>query len=373
MSRNFSSVPSKLLLEEGSLAIPKREQGFRYIQSPEGTLIIPSDHKRNWTMEERAFRSILFSPEGKVLSAGFPKFANLKENGFTDHYHDLQNAFKHSLPIHVREKIDGSLIIRSVIGGKVHLRTRGSWALGRFQSAVLPLANSYLHLMDPTLFPHHSLLFEFCSSSPKLRVVLAHQTDSLTFLGAVDNRNLELLPPSKLDSVARKLGVSPTPTISLSGSLSNWKKQVATWNGREGVVIVLDTGTMIKLKSDSYLTLHRLTTSFSIRATKRLILTQNLRSKEQFTSFLSQAGADWECIKELEPLIDATSSAYHYARERYPQLTEHVDSLCIQNPGNRNKQVHKVNQLEDEADRQAALLYRNALENGRVYSYRCKE
>ena len=367
MSRNFSDVPEHIILDDGRrVTVPTREEGFRIIRDPnhDAWLIIPSDRKRYWTIEERFFRSMLLSREGKVLSTGFPKFANLGEGGFEDHHEDLLQAFKLRRPITVTEKIDGTLIIRSVIEGRVHLRTRGSWSLGRFQAPVLEQFKKYPRLQDPTYRSGESLLFEFTSSSPKLRVVLAHRQDGLTLLASVSHSNLKRIDGNGLATISREVGVAMAPSVSLSGPLSTWKKEVGSWDGREGVVIGLASGALIKLKADSYLALHRLTTSFSVRQVKRLIIGRKLYDKAAFEKFLKKAGADWETVVSLEPLIDATSEAYRYSMETFPAIVDAVDLICMEVGGDRKKQVHQVNgRYGDNDERNVALLCLDGREN----------
>jgi hypothetical protein len=338
-----------------ALPIPGRGQGFRHVRGPRGKLIVPSDSKQSWQMEERPFRSLLVSEDGRVLSSGFPRFANLGERGFADHGEDLRSALAHDGEIWVTEKVDGSLVIRSVVGGEVLWRTRGSWGMGPFEEPVLGVAARHPALADPSFEPGRSLLFEFTSSSPSLRVVLAHKEDSLTLLGAVSHADLGLAWRDELEGIAAACGVPLVQTVSLTGSLRDWKREVGSWAGREGVVIRLPRGQMMKLKAKSYLELHRLKTHFSLRATKRMILAHDLRTREGFEEYLAKQGADWEIVRSLEALIMASMEARGRAAARFPALQDEVDALFLAHPGRRSEQLAHINALP-EAERQAALL-----------------
>ena len=145
-------------------------------------------------------------------------------------------------------------------------------------------------------------------------------------------------------------------SVTLSGSLRDWKREVGAWAGREGIVVRLAGGQMLKLKSASYLTLHRLKTQFSLRATKRMILGADLDSVSAFDEHLRRLGADWEIIHEVEPLVLAAMAARERAAARFPQLEAEIDALAISHPGARARQTALINTTFDEGERQAALL-----------------
>jgi len=337
------------------VALPGREQGFRQVRGEHGTLILPTDGKQVWQIDERIFRSLIVDDEGHIISSGFPKFANLNERGFTDHLEDLRATLKNGHDVWLTSKVDGSLIIRSVVAGKILWRTRGAWNLGQFEKPVMAQVSRHPELLDPKFMSTHSLLFEFVSSDPQLRIVLAHPEDGLVFLGAVRHHDASLMYKDEMAQVAGRAGVSMVESVVLPGGLKGWQKEVKAWTGREGVVIRLPKGQMLKLKSSSYLELHRLKTNFSLRAVKRMIFANELRSVEDFEAHLYKQGADWEIISGVEPLIQSAMKARAYSAKRFPMLLDEVDMLCIKHPGKKDAQLQEVNSLP-EAERQAGLL-----------------
>jgi len=342
--------------ERARLSLPARARGFRHVNTPYGTLVLPSATKNSWSMDERWFRSVILNEHGQVVSVGFPKFANVGENGFEDHLQDLRTAIANHEDVWLTDKVDGSLIVRSVIDGVVVWRTRGHWRLNAFEAPVMALVRTHPLLLDPTFSPSSSLLFEFTSSSPDLRVVLAHEEDGLTLLAAVDHQRLQLAERPALQELAQASGVPLVASVQLAGGLKEWKREIGAWAGREGVVIRLARGQMLKLKSASYLTLHRLKTQFSLRATKRMIINSDLNSFAQFEAHLRGLGADFEIIREVEPLIVAAMAAREFAATRFSALEDEVDLICISNPGKRSVQARVINERFGEAERQAALL-----------------
>src|ERR1039458_3678520 len=153
-----SSVVAAEKSQRLKLTIPGREQGFRQIKGPYGTLVLPSSNKQTWQIDERVFRSLILDDKGQIISSGFPKFANLNERGFTDHFEDLKTALTHGKDIWLTEKVDGSLIIRSVVAGQIIWRTRGAWGLGQFEEPVMAQVAQHSELSDPEFMPGHSLL-----------------------------------------------------------------------------------------------------------------------------------------------------------------------------------------------------------------------
>ena len=125
--------------------------------------------------------------------SGSPSSLTWAKSGFEDHLEDLRRALRSGDDIWLTEKFDGSLVVRSVIDGVVVWRTRGHWQLNQFETPVMAQVQRYPRLLDPSFALAASLLFEFTSAAPELRVVLAHAEDGLTLLGEVDHRQLLLV------------------------------------------------------------------------------------------------------------------------------------------------------------------------------------
>lgn len=337
------------------LPVPSRERGFRVRDCPYGTLVGPTDTKHSWRIDERPYRSIILDDAGRVVSTGLPKFANLGEPGFEDQHEDLRAAVARGTDLWVTDKADGTLVIRSVIDGAVVWRTRGSHHLGAFEASVMAQVARYPTLSDPAFSPAGSLQFEFTSADPALRVVIGHAADGLTLIGATDHATLSIAYKPELEQLAASSGVPLIDSVVLVGSLKDWRREIKSWTGREGVVVRLPNGAMTKLKADAYLTLHRLKTQFSLRATKRMILHEDLDSREAFERHLTKLGADWEIVQSTRPLIEAAMDARAAAKATLPQLEDRVDLLCIATPGNKTAQKEIINAWP-QAERQAGLL-----------------
>ncbi len=137
-------------------------------------LITPSFEKHKWTPSELHLRSLLCTPDGKICSSGFQKFKNLGEDP------EVDLLVKQSIlegKSWFTSKMDGSLVIRSVINGKVHFRTRGSHTLGEgFIGPIMKMVQErYPKLLDPNLDARYSILFEYTSPENKIVVDYAQE------------------------------------------------------------------------------------------------------------------------------------------------------------------------------------------------------
>lgn len=121
-----------ITLNGNKIIAPNEERGFahRLDEDPdskgENVLVLPTKgnfmRAADWTEEELLFRSLMFNREtGQVVSAGLPKFFNYGESELDTIL--LNNKLAQGEPVLFTEKMDGSLLIRSVINGKVRLRT----------------------------------------------------------------------------------------------------------------------------------------------------------------------------------------------------------------------------------------------------------
>lgn len=245
-------------------------------------LIVPAkDGNRKWEGDELWARSLLISNEQsecdgvkarRVLSIGFPKFFN--------HFERPDLAKKHLDEVQMREhehvpyrplwveKVDGSLLIRSVIDGAVHWRTRGSASLGLFEPEVMAclrateegrrLADDPSFVVDTRYAEATSLLFEY--QSPATRIVVGVADPVLTFLGTV-GPEWPMGPPVFRRAPLVERGPMPKnvrlPAFRAFSSADEISQWMETSKGGEGWVSYLN-GDLLKWKSAWYIRLHGL-------------------------------------------------------------------------------------------------------------------
>lgn len=303
--------------------------------------MLPTAGKHHWAAEERVHRSVLLADDGTVLSMGLEKFANLGEPGFADAEKRVLADLRAGAEVRFTEKVDGSLIVRSVIGGQVHLRTRGNHHLGDFQDPVMAvIERCYPVLADPSVFPHGSLHFEYCSSDPRFRVVLRYRQDDLLLLGAVEHANLRQYDWERLRGLAEKHSLQLVPAVELPRNLKALTRAVLDWKGREGVVVrSADGQSWIKVKSAGYLALHRLRAQMSVDAVRALCEKRNVQSAEDFRAMVIGQGADWEVLSEVAPMVEAYARAGSDAERRVDVLDGQVELACLQAAGEDRRTI----------------------------------
>lgn len=270
---------------------PAERAGFRHQAHGDLRLVLPKATKQSWRPEERPWRSMVVDDQRRIVSSGFPKFFTAGEDGRTDAA--LKRALGRREPLTITEKLDGSLVIRSVHQGQVILRTRGTFDGGpSIGDAVRALcAARYPSLLDPALAAGCSVLLEFCS--PAHRIVLPQHEDSLTLVGAVDHGwPPRLAGDADLERISSSLGV-PVVTVhtELPGDLRGLRAEVGSWRDQEGVVVRLEGGQMlVKLKSDDYRRRHAARFSDDPVAALALVSDRDLRSADELVAHLIAEG-----------------------------------------------------------------------------------
>ncbi len=257
------------------------------------TFIHPKHNKWDWAEEELPLRSVVVDRRGLVVSSGWPKFFNTGERPANDA--KLEAALSDGEEVFFTEKLDGTLIIRSVLpDGRVIFRTRGTWDGGDFGRLARAIAAArYPALLDPTLLPEWSLLFEYVG--PANLIVIAYEQDDLWFLGAVRHADTHLMPVAQLQAFASEHGLRAVPLVELPRDLKALFQAVRDWSDREGVVVRLQRGQLlIKLKSARYLALHAMRANMSYALIVEYARGADVHSEAELVAGLLELGYDYE-------------------------------------------------------------------------------
>jgi hypothetical protein len=343
----------------------RRARGFNVREEDGLVLVFPSAQKRSrsdWERGEEWFRSLVFEREsGRIVSVGFPKFFSLGECERSSER--LRQALEGGEEVSFTEKLDGSLIIRSVVGREVLLRTRGTLDGGEHGQLARRIARErYGTLLDPDWLPGSSVLFEL--TSPEFRVVVPYATSELTLIGEVEHETLRLAGDRRLAELAAQCGAPLVPYLSLPRELDRLTESVEGLRGKEGVVARCAEGQLlVKLKSSDYLLRHRLKFSLSARAVRELCLAHDVRDLSHFERILEEEGveADWELLVGVRQLVEAIVGARERARARLAELEAQVASTLRELAGERKRFACEYALLLDPPARAAAF----ALADGR--------
>lgn len=316
--------------------LPGPDRGLTLTESDGLILIAPGKTTKmgwsDWPPHERIYRSMMVRAQSphEVVSVGFPKFGNWGEAD--DDTATLTHALANDQDVWFTEKMDGSLIIRSVIDGEIVFRTRGTMDGGDFAGPVRQTAAAaYPALLDPTVEPNRSMLFEFVG--PNHRIVVPYEQQDLVFLGAVDHQNFQITPPQEMMELAVDLQLNPVAVHELPRDPDELLANIEQWQGVEGVVARCNNGqTLVKMKAAEYLHRHRLRFSLTARVVREVCETRNVQTMEDFETFLQEQGADWEIATEAKPLVTTYLQARKQADADFARLEVQVETASKQYP-----------------------------------------
>jgi RNA ligase len=230
------------------------EQGFvRQQTHPSLPLVIYNytercQYERAWTGLTRQCRGlIVHAVTGEIVARPWAKFFNYGEHP--------EGAFDLSAPAEVTDKMDGSLGILYRAGDSYAIATRGSFTSEQAQHATELLADLYADFTPPDGM---TVLFEIVY--PANRIVVDYSgLDDLVLLGAVDIATGEAVGPDWVS------GWSGPLTETMSAQTLADALALPPRLGREGIVVRMGDGTMVKIKQDDYVALHRLVTGLNAR------------------------------------------------------------------------------------------------------------
>lgn len=297
-------------------------------------LVCPTKGKHKWEEEELHLRSLLCSPDGEIISSGFPKFFNYGENKDIDNY--LTKAISDGR-VSYTEKMDGSLVIRDVIGGKVNFRTRGSHNLGSFEEVILTLIkDKYPLLLDPDFGSavHWSMLFEYVS--PDNKIIVSYAKPELYFLGVMvlfyGDRKPRFYPAFTLEKLAERMQVPIPTTHKLGFDIKSVLSKVGEWEGSEGIVVNVldedgDTYHLVKIKSKEYIKLHSLRYHLSESKIEQICWAGDIQSEDSLRLYLANLGLDWEATSFVIPIV---KNYLEKRRQREADISKFLNDLEIE-------------------------------------------
>lgn len=217
-------------------------------------ILIQPEVDAKWNKDNLIFRSSLWTKEGELISAGFPKFFNYGEQlELSPPPTDISDAV---LPA----KIDGSLLILTKYKGEIIMRTRGT-----FDARIHDNGGELAILKEkyPMLFYNwyddtwaYSILIEWVS--PTNQIILKYPEVDFYLIGIVNHDDYSLMKQENLDLVAKCIGMK-RPEIYKFKTLEDLMTTIKESKGIEGLVMYTNgEQTLHKVKSAWYLALHRM-------------------------------------------------------------------------------------------------------------------
>lgn len=281
------------------------------------TLVHPKKSKHVWTPDERHLRSVLVDEGGHVVSAGFPKFFNAGEDAAGDAI--TAEGVKDGRTALV-EKLDGSLIIASLVGGAVILRTRGCHKLAdHLYEPVMKVVREYPAILWPEHYqPHTSALFEYVG--PDNKIVLKYESPKLYYLGWSDWSTgfLRFMGPNRGPSFGLPHPERSTLSfVSLAKHLqeASDREGYVAWTHRSDGVVHLT-----KFKTAWYLKLHGLKEWATPRTVSELIHLRDAREWPKFEAVLLGFGFDWETAQSVRDTFEAECAKQSVVRDQLARL-----------------------------------------------------
>jgi hypothetical protein len=340
-----------------TLDISKIRSDFRVVSQDGLNLICPKKNMWDWSDEEKWLRSIIVDDDGFIVSCAWKKFGNYGE--FAEDTYVLNRALEHNYPVLFTNKEDGSLCVRSVMNDKVVMRTRGTMYGGYAEAGEQTFAerfykvatDKYPALLEPSLFPDRSLLFEYVS--PTNRIVITYKEDDLIFIGAVGHRDLRMATWPELETIASSFSLNLVKVHELPTDPEDIITAVNDWND-EGVVIrcnfsptifgpeskVIKDQVLVKVKSAKYLAKHRMKFSMSYKFMVEFIELSTIIGEDGLIKKLQECDYDWETIEAAKKFYEryvaackVTDNAMKVARrlhnEFFAEMLTTIDPVAM--------------------------------------------
>lgn len=215
----------------------------------------------------REMRGLVFDPQGRLISRRFHKFFNLGEREDVSQI----DVSRHHV---VLEKLDGSMITPMIVNGELRWATKmgitdvAAQAEKFVKNSSINYRAFALNLLEQDCTP----IFEWCSRSQ--RIVIDYPEDKLVLIAIRDNDTGEY---TRFDRPVSEYGIPTVSTLEPISDLTKFTEELRKREDIEGVVIRFDDGHMVKVKTDTYVALHRAKSELeSQRNVVRLILDEKV-------------------------------------------------------------------------------------------------
>lgn len=199
------------------------------------------EHTKLWNEVTLQLRGLILDSQGNIIQRPFPKFFNIENYSQQEIDSMLQGGYK------IYEKLDGSLGILYWNVNEPMIATRGSFTSEQALKGTALLHSRYKHLFS-RLLKTRTYLFEIIYPENKI-IVDYKQYSLLILIGVIENSTGKVLDLGESNPGFFTPLIYPQEFLP---SILHGKKSSKFIN-KEGYVIYLNSGGMIKVKYDSYL------------------------------------------------------------------------------------------------------------------------
>ena len=309
-----------------------------------------SDFLHPWALECRG-HTFEFTDDGPVLvSLPMEKFFNDSENPFTMN-------LDYSTAQYVFEKLDGSLISSVNSSKGVLLKSKTSFESEHVieASKILQRATQLYEVVHMLTRKNYTVNMEYTSNMH--RIVLPYNEPRLGVLNVRNNSTGEYIDYEELRKLipVEFLVHNHLPSILEYSSAETFINSVHEMKGIEGYVIRLKDGTMVKIKTDEYVSLHH--AKDSVTAPKRLM---GVVLEEASDDLRQMFADDEQALAEIDNME-------HYVTKLVNHLVKGAESFYEANKSLERKDFAIKGQKELERDQFSIAM---GLYSGKEISYR---
>lgn len=262
----------------------------------------------------RECRGLVLDDKGEYVAKGFDRFYNLGEN--PQDQCDVPNSS-------IVEKVDGSFILLYYYDGW-RVNTRASFAEGETNGVKwkdLFWRNINMDFIN-SMWWARRMSFVFELVGPHNQVVIPYP-EGLYLLAGICAGNYEL-NDNELDEYAKEMGVSRPKKYSFG--LSDCYSYMTAQDNFEGFVLKDSQNNRLKIKSEKYLSLHRLINNGNI-ASKRSFVDYYIRGEHyELSATLPQYK---DLFDEYTQKLDAIIEMAQIDLERHNHLPQKEFALSI--------------------------------------------
>lgn len=199
----------------------------------------------------REARGITFDRNGTVIARPFPMFDAIRK---------IQE--EELIGATVLEKLDGSLVFPSPTKSLPNCRS-WVWRTIRGRSEIAEDAarfvdsssGGYKQFVEHCLSEGWTPLFEWCSRSHI--IVLDHPEERLVLTGVRKNSCGTFVEYIEIRRLSVEFQIPVVKSLGIVNIGDQWEKKVENWQHAEGVILALESGRMVKVKSNHYRLLHQ--------------------------------------------------------------------------------------------------------------------